>query len=157
IWPLLFSPGAASPLLKRLYPLAVLAAAVIGYHAGQVNMMPVIPIAVAQQPQQQPGGLPFGFNRPTNPPLAPDAPAQTLYWSIDDVRKAHADLVQRAAAQTTGGIVGGGNLVRVRTRTHSMSMFYRAHHNEPVASLTKKMSVWDDAEQHAGVYDFYII
>ena len=142
--------------MKRLYPLGVLAAAVIGYHAGQMNLMPVIPIALAQQPQP-PAGPPFGFNRPTNPALAPDAPPETIYWSIDDVRKAHADLVQRAAAQTTGGIVGGGSLVRVRTRTHSMSMFYRAHHNAPVASLTKKMSVWDDAEQHAGVYDFYII
>ena len=31
-----------------------------------------------------------------------------------------------------------------------MSMLYRTHPNQPVLSLTKVNSVWDDAGQHAG-------
>ena len=45
----------------------------------------------------------------------------------------------------------------MRTRMFTMSMIYRSHREKPVESLTKVNSVWDDAEQHAGVYDFYII
>jgi hypothetical protein len=37
-----------------------------------------------------------------------------------------------------------------------MYMLYRIHREQPVLSLTKVNSVWDDAEQHAGVYDFYV-
>ena len=37
-----------------------------------------------------------------------------------------------------------------------MSMLYRAHREQPVLSLTKVNRVWDDAEQHSGVYDFYV-
>jgi mannose-6-phosphate isomerase-like protein (cupin superfamily) len=36
-------------------------------------------------------------------------------------------------------------------------MLYRAHREQPVMSLTKVNSVWDDAEMHAGAYDFYVI
>ena len=135
--------------MKRVVLLSLAVGAAIGYQAGRMTT------AMAQQTPPA-NTLPFGYNRAGNPALAPDAPAETIYWSVDDVRKAHNELVERAR-QSTGGIVGGGNLVRVRTRTHSMGMFFRAHRDQPVASLTKKMSVWDDAEQHAGVYDFYVI
>jgi len=36
-------------------------------------------------------------------------------------------------------------------------MLYRAHREQPVLSLTKVNSMWDDAEMHAGAYDFYVI
>ena len=45
----------------------------------------------------------------------------------------------------------------MRTRVFTMGMLYRVHREQPVMSLTKVNSVWDDAEQHSGVYDFYII
>jgi mannose-6-phosphate isomerase-like protein (cupin superfamily) len=35
-------------------------------------------------------------------------------------------------------------------------MLYRVHRDQPVLSLTKVNSVWDDAEMHAGAYDFYV-
>ena len=50
----------------------------------------------------------------------------------------------------------GGGPVHISTRNFSMFMLYRAHREQPVLSLAKVNSVWDDAEQHAGAYDFYI-
>src|SRR6266566_4532316 len=44
----------------------------------------------------------------------------------------------------------------VQTRNFSMFMLYRMFRDKPVLSLTKVNSVLDDAEQHAGAYDFYI-
>ncbi|MBZ5728996.1 MAG: AraC family ligand binding domain-containing protein [Acidobacteriia bacterium] len=161
--------------MKRWFLPGILMGVAIGYYAGRgtrssghTDEFALIPRALAAEqsaPPQQPGqtgAMPFGFNRPNLQPLAPDAPAQALYWSIDDIRKAHSELAGRAAqAQAPGRgstqAIGGGSLVRVRARTHTMSMLYRAHREQPVASLTGVMSLWDDAEQHAGVYDFYII
>ena len=37
-----------------------------------------------------------------------------------------------------------------------MHMLYRVRRDRPVLSLSKVNSVWDDAERHAGVYDFYV-
>lgn len=148
--------------MKRLFPLGVLVGAVIGYYAGHGDgpggmagsAFAAQQTGGAQQGQTvQTGVMPFGFNRPGSPPLAPDA-TKPLYWSVDDTRKVHSDWADRVAK---GQPTGGQDLVRVRTRTHSMTLFYRAHHDKPIPSLTKVMSTWDDAEQHAGVYDFYII
>ena len=104
--------------------------------------------------------MPFGFDRPGSPPLAPDAPP-VMYWSIDDVRKAHTELAERAAKGLTQAGQGntqafGGGIARARSRNFSIGMLYRVHREEPVLSLTKVNSVWDDAEQHSGVYDFYV-
>jgi len=152
--------------MKRLFLLGIGIGAILGYRAGQVASpggveFSLVPGAFAQATAPS-GVMPFGFNRPGLQPLAPDAPPQTLYWSIDDVRKAHTELASRAGQAAAPGrgstqAIGGGSLVRVRTRTHTMGMLYRAHREEPVSSLTGVMSVWDDAEQHAGVYDFYIM
>jgi hypothetical protein len=46
--------------------------------------------------------------------------------------------------------------VGVQTRNFSIFMLYRAHRQQPVLSLTKVNSVRDDAEMHAGAYDFYM-
>ncbi len=164
-------------LKKRSIPFAVLGALALGYtvgHAtapgqaslvtGHVEGFSIMPSVMAQAGdarQAQGEVLPFGFNRPGSPALAPDAPPPT-YWSIDDIRKAHEALAERAAkALTQAGqgstqAFGGGGVVRERTRNFSMGMLYRAHREQPVLSLTKVNSVWDDAEQHAGVYDFYV-
>src|SRR5581483_6179530 len=132
--------------------------------AGHLDELSLTPVAFAQSagaPQAQPEVMPFGFNRPGSPQLAPDAPPPT-YWDVDEIKKAHTQLAERAAkALTQAGsgstqAFGGGGAVRMRTRNFSMSMLYRAHREQPVLSLTKVNSVWDDAEQHAGVYDFYV-
>jgi mannose-6-phosphate isomerase-like protein (cupin superfamily) len=150
--------------------LPVILAALIGFAAGQLlNLRPqgvsVVNRAFAQsqaQPQPSQGeAMPFGYNRPGSPQLAPDAPPPTM-WSMDDIKKGHMEMAERAAKALTQAGSGstqafGGGPVRMRTRNFSMSMLYRVHREQPVMSLTKVNSVWDDAEQHAGVYDFYII
>ena len=150
--------------MKKLVPAWVIGAFLFGYFAGHIaspKAPAVSALAQPPAPQSQTEVLPFGFNRPGTPVLAPEAPPPT-YWNIDDIKKAHDDLADRAAkALTQAGsgstqAFGGGNVVRMRTRNFSMSMLYRAHREQPVLSLTKVNSVWDDAEQHSGVYDFYI-
>ncbi len=164
-------------ITKRRSPLFVLGALVFGYVIGnETNPYPTwiargyledfylgSSVLAQSNEARPPQGetLPFGFNRPGSPPLAPDAPPPT-HWSIDDVRKAHESMAERASkalaqpGQGSTQAFGGGGLVRERTRNFSMSMLYRVHREQPVLSLTKVNSVWDDAEQHAGVYDFYV-
>jgi len=157
--------------MKRLIALAVVAAALLGFElgratrpepqpvlAGHINEFSLVETAFAQS--SKPEILPFGFNDPRTPPLAPDAPPP-MHWSIDDMQKAHGEMAARAAkllaepgTGSSQAFVGGP--VELQTRNFSMYMLYRVHREQPVLSLTKINSVWDDAEQHAGVYDFYV-
>src|SRR6266404_3005902 len=109
----------------RIFPMIALAA-LAGFLAGRVTT-PIEPAyaqaAVQQQQTPPPDALPFGFNRPGLQPLAPDAPPETVYWNIDDIKKAHADLADRAAKNPPAtGLISGGNAVRMRTRNFTMSM-----------------------------------
>jgi mannose-6-phosphate isomerase-like protein (cupin superfamily) len=157
--------------MKKAFPLVIIVAALIGYVAGRATKPAPQPVlsghfddlslvqqAVAQN--NKPEVMPFGFNRPQEPPLAPDAPPIT-HWSIDDIRKAHTEMAEKAAKLALQPGSGssqsfGGGPVAVSTRSFSMFMLYRVHRDQPVLSLTKVNSVWDDAEQHAGAYDFYV-
>jgi hypothetical protein len=162
--------------MRKLYPVLVVTAALFGYFAGYASKpglppaprsvltghfddLSPIPTAFAQEKQAE--VMPFGFNSPHEPPLAPDAPPVT-YWNIDDIRKAHAELAEKAAKAAAQPGTGssqafGGGPVHVQTRNFSIFMLYRVHREQPVPSLTKVNSLWDDAEQHAGAYDFYVI
>ena len=157
--------------MKRMLPVLLVAAALLGYMAGYASKpapepilsghfddFSMIPSAHAQENKKE--AMPFGFNSPHDPPLAPDAPSIT-YWNIDDIRKAHADMAEKAAKLVKEAGSGssqsfGGGPVHVQTRNFSMFMLYRMFRDKPVLSLTKVNSVLDDAEQHAGAYDFYI-
>jgi hypothetical protein len=161
--------------MKRVIPVLLIGTALIGYIAGYAskpgaNPVPqavltghfddlsMIPNASAQEKKEV---MPFGFNSPDEPALAPDAPPIT-YWNIDDIRKAHTELAEKAAKAAAEAGSGssqsfGGGPVHVQTRNFSIFMLYRLHREKPVLSLTKVNSVWDDAEQHAGAYDFYVI
>ena len=131
--------------------------------SGHFEDFSMISSAAAQEDKQDNKAepMPFGYNSPRQPALAPDAPP-TTYWNIDDIKKAHAEMVEKAArmlAQAGSGSsqsIGGGP-VHIQTRNFSMFMLYRMHREQPVLSLTKVNSVWDDAEMHAGAYDFYVI
>jgi len=154
-----------------ILPVMVLGAAAIGFMAGQgtrgkaeavlsghFDELSMIPSAVAQEKSEV---MPFGYNSPRQPALAPDAPPIT-YWNIDDIRKAHSELAEKAQKALTRAGSGssqsfGGGPVHVQTRNFSIFMLYRAHREQPVLSLTKVNSMWDDAEMHAGAYDFYVI
>jgi len=161
--------------MKKMFPLLMIAAAFLGYVVGYTSKpaslpapqavltghfddLSMIPSANAQDKQEP---MPFGFNSPRAPALTPDAPP-VIYWNIDDIRKAHTELAEKsmkAAAQAGSGSSQsfGGGPVHVSTRNFSIFMLYRLHREQPVLSLTKVNSVWDDAEQHAGAYDFYVI
>ena len=161
---------------RLMIPAIVSVAALIGYIAGystkptpqqvlsgHFDDFSIVPSATAQENKQENKAepMPFGYNSPRQPALAPDAPPIT-YWNIDDIKKAHAEMAEKAAkmvAQAGSGSsqsIGGGP-VRIQTRNFSMFMLYRMHREQPVLSLTKVNSVWDDAEMHAGAYDFYVI
>jgi hypothetical protein len=157
--------------MKKMFPAMVIGAALIGFIAGYAakpspqailnghyDDLSMIPSASAQE--NKPEVMPFGFNSPNEPPLAPDAPPIT-YWNIDDIRKAHTEMAEKAAKMVKEAGSGssqsfGGGPVHVQTRNFSMFMLYRMHRDQPVLSLTKVNSVLDDAEQHAGAYDFYV-
>lgn len=163
--------------MKRMLPALLSAAALLGYLAGSASKsrsdhgprlpavvsghlddLSFVPSAYAQE--NKPETRPFGFNSPRQPLLAPDAPPVT-YWNIDDIRKAHTEIAEarKAASEPGSGSSQsfGGGPVNIHTRNFAMFMLYRVHRDKPVPSLTKVSSVWDDAEMHAGAYDFYVI
>src|SRR6266478_3025126 len=157
--------------MKKMVPVLMIGAALGGFVAGQAlrpksdgvlsghfDELSMMPSAIAQEKGDV---MPFGYTSPHEPALAPDAPPIT-YWNIDDIRKAHTELAEKAARALTQAGTGssqsfGGGPVHVQTRNFSIFMLYRAHREQPVQSLTKVNSVWDDAEMHAGAYDFYVI
>src|SRR5882757_10612273 len=158
--------------MKKMLPVLLIGAALLGYMAGYASKsspqpilsghfddVSMIPSANAQENKSE--VMPFNFNSPRAPQLAPDAPP-VAYWNIDDIRKAHTELAEKAARALKQAGSGssqsfGGGPVHVQTRNFSIFMLYRAHREQPVMSLTKVNSVWDDAEMHAGAYDFYVI
>jgi hypothetical protein len=157
--------------MKKWFVLCVVIAALGGFIAGRTtgptgapvvgghfNDLSFIEPVFAQE--NKPEVMPFGFNSPHLPALAADAPPIT-HWSIDDIQKAHADMAEKAAKLISQSGSGSsqaffGGPLDLQTRNFSMYMLYRIHREQPVLSLTKVNSVWDDAEQHAGVYDFYV-
>jgi len=93
--------------MKKSVSLVALAAASIGFIAGyalrpaphssigvQSENFSLVPSALAQE--KKPEVMPFNYNSPREPALAPDAPP-TMYWSVDDLRKAHSELAEVAA------------------------------------------------------------
>src|SRR6267142_1361413 len=159
--------------MKRMFPVVIIGAALLGFVAGYASKpaptssvlgahsgdFSVVPSAVAQE--KKPEVMPFNYNSPREPALAPDAPP-TTYWSVDDLHKAHLDLAEVASkalkeAGTGSSQSFGGGPVHISTRNFSIFQLYRAHREQPVLRLTKVNSIWDDAEMHAGAYDFYVI
>src|SRR6202040_1224146 len=105
---------------------------------GHFDELSMLPSATAQDKGEV---MPFGYNSPREPALAPDAPPIT-YWNIDDIRKAHTELAEKAQKALTQAGSGssqsfGGGPVHVQTRNFSIFMLYRAHRAQPVLSLTK--------------------
>src|SRR5260370_18018264 len=145
--------------MKKMVPMMVLGAAVSGFRGGRATRLKaeavlsghfdelsMMPSAVAQEKGEV---MPFGYNSPRAPALAPDAPPIT-YWNIDDIRKAHTELAEKAQKALTQAGTGssqsfGGGPVHVQTRNFSIFMLYRAHREQAVVSLTEVNSLWADA------------
>src|SRR4029077_11493180 len=132
--------------MKKIVPVLVIGAAVAGFVAGHAmrpraevglsghfDQLSMMPSAIAQEKGDV---MPFGYNSPREPALAPDAPPIT-YWNIDDIRKAHTELAEKAAKALTQAGTGssqsfGGGPVHVQSRNFSIFMLYRAHREQPV-------------------------
>ncbi|HEV2387898.1 MAG TPA: hypothetical protein VGS20_11650 [Candidatus Acidoferrales bacterium] len=93
------------------------------------------------------------------PALLPGQPTAAMYWSIDTLRKIHAERI--AIGPRSQGEVGRGQATPFRGerfRTHSIGFNTRFYWDLPRPSnLTGTVSHYDDAEQHEGVSDFYVI
>src|SRR6266849_1145669 len=135
--------------MKRLLPVVVVGAALLGYIAGYASKpspqqapqtvltghfddLSMIPSANAQD--NKPEVMPFHFNSPREPQLAPDAPP-VAYWNIDDIRKAHTELAEKASkalkeAGSGSSQAFGGGPVHVQTRNFSMFMLYRMYRDK---------------------------
>src|SRR5258708_12628022 len=154
-----------------IVPVMGVGAAAIGFMAGEgtrgkpeavlsghFDELSMIPSAFAKDKGEV---MPFGYNSPRQPALAPDAPPIT-YWNIDDIRKAHSELAEKAAKALTQAGSGssqsfGGGPVHVQTRNFSIFMLYRAHREQPVLSLTKVNRLWADPQTHPEPTTFYVL
>ena len=158
--------------MKKRFALCVVSAALVGYIIGRTTGSTAAPdvgghlsglffVEPAFSQDNKPEVMPFGFNSRNLPAQAPDAPPIT-HWSIDDIQKAHADMAEKATKLISQPGSGGsqaffGGPIDLQTRNFSMYMLYRIHREQPVLSLWKVNSIWDHAEQHAGVYHFYVL
>src|SRR5438034_3308489 len=90
-------------LMKRMLPVLLVGAALLGYVAGYASKpapqpiltghldgLSMIPSVNAQENKKE--VMPFGFNSPHDPPLAPDAPRSEEHTSE---LQSHSDLVCR--------------------------------------------------------------
>lgn len=108
--------------------------AVIGYAAG-ATLGPAGNVDAQAQ---------LSKRRPPEPTLAPDQPAKAIYWSLDELKRSHTEMVKRAAArESTNGV---NDLIPMPfTRTHGMKLNHRPH------------GMNAGVEQHLGVTDFYVV
>ncbi len=135
--------------MRRALPLVMLSCVAVGYWLGYAAR-PSAPAMAQASPLQSQSGSP-SLQRPGMIPLAPDQPAKEQFWSIDEFQKVHAARVATATA-------GKPALEGMRSRTHTAMVLTRLYRDKPAPSnFVKKMSQWDDAEQHQGVSDIYII
>src|SRR5260370_37163057 len=101
--------------MKKIVPVLVIGAALAGFVGGQAmrprpegvlsghfDQLSMMPSPIAQEKGEV---MPFGYNSPHDPELAPDTPPIT-YWTIDDIRKAHADLADKGTRALTHAGIG---------------------------------------------------
>jgi mannose-6-phosphate isomerase-like protein (cupin superfamily) len=150
--------------MKRQTSLVLLGGALVGYLVGHAVSPSGVEAAPAPAPQNQASAA------PALPALMPGQPTTAMYWSSDDLRKIVA---ARAAARRPqggayspvqnnppagGGQGPGGGFQTQRFRTHNIGINSRFYWDPVVpANLTGVPSHYDDAEQHEGVSDFYVI
>ncbi len=92
-----------------------------------------------------------------NPPLYPDPQPNVVVWTTADMKKIY-DVRVAAARGNAAAADAGPRLEGVQTRTHGVSLFFRRKFDSPrPANRTGIRSLVDDADQHEGVTDFYVI
>lgn len=113
-----------------------------------------------------PNALPPAIPQVANPPVYPDPEKhEPIYWSVDDLRKifqarsAYALAHPNAAFFSPAELPPGTPTFQAdRYRTHYFGMSFRHRYGAPQPSnMTGRMSLYDDADQHQGATDFYVI
>lgn len=136
--------------MKLWFPSVILGCAV-GCLAGYAVRPETPALAQAQTAQVQTDAP--SLERPGMVPLAPEQPAKEQFWSGDDLLKIHADRVAAVAAGKPMPPMEG-----MRSRTHTIMVLTRLYHENAIPSnITKRVSHFDDAEQHQGVTDIYVV
>jgi hypothetical protein len=150
--------------MKRL-PVMMIVGVVLGYVAGAMNYVlagtagsPVTQSAPAQaQAPAGRAGVAPDIPPVANPPLYPDAPTRPMHWRAADLHRVYQ---ARVAAIKTGGnaAAGDGAFAGQSFRTHSIGAIFRMKFDTPRPSnRAGVMSRVDDADQHEGVTDFYVM
>ncbi len=100
-------------------------------------------------------GMPPPIPPTANPPLYPDPPAQVIHWTSEDMRKIYE---ARVAAKGNAAAEAGPRFPGVSTRTYGANLFFRVKFDSPKpANRSGIVSLVDDADQHEGVTDFYVM
>ena len=162
--------------MKRLIPVLLLST-LLGRLAADIPGVPKLvgrvagPTAAEAQARGRggtptdPNFLPPAIEPVANPPLHPDPPQQPAHWDINDIRQIFE--ARRAAAKANPDLGFGNPSLPAGTpvfrgqsfRTHWMTgLLYRSKYTKPRPSnVTGRMSLYDDADQHQGATDFYVV
>ena len=90
------------------------------------------------------------------PPLYPDPPGEVVHWTSDDLRKIYSARVE--GARVNGRAADGPRFQTASFRTHSVGLFFRVKFDSlRPANRSGIVSLVDDADQHEGVTDFYVM
>ena len=90
------------------------------------------------------------------PPLYPDPLGEVVHWTSDDLRKIYNARVE--GARISASAAAGPRFQSASFRTHSVGLFFRVKFDSPrPANRSGIVSLVDDADQHEGVTDFYVM
>lgn len=145
--------------MKNLVPV-LFVSIVVGYLGGFVTRGAREPVsAQAAQAGQASAGrqeLPPRIPPVANPPLYPDPPGEVVHWTSEGLRRIYDARVEAARSSRT--TVNEPRFQSLSVRTHSVGLFFRVKFDSPrPANRSGIVSLLDDADQHEGVTDFYVI
>jgi mannose-6-phosphate isomerase-like protein (cupin superfamily) len=128
--------------MKPLVPVALAAGIVVGYLVGSLGPRAAA-VVQAQAPASQSDLRSVLLGQPP----------EGQYWDGDHFRKIHADRLASGVARGPHPLA-----TSMRSRTHSIALLTRLHHEKPIpAALTGMISQFDNGEIHDGVTDIYFI
>jgi hypothetical protein len=102
-------------------------------------------------------GMPPRIPPVANPPLYPDPVGEVVHWTRENMRRTY-DARIAAARSNAVATDGGPRFQSVSLRTHGVGLFFRVKFDSPKpANRSGIVSLVDDADQHEGVTDFYVM
>jgi hypothetical protein len=100
-------------------------------------------------------GLPPSIPPVANPPLYPDPLGEVVHWTSEHLRNIYD---ARVEAARSGRSTTEPRFQTLSLRTHSAGLFFRVKSHSPrPANRSGIVSLVDDADQHEGVTDFYVM